>query len=91
MIAGKEVEVTIEQAQQLKDKLNNLFGTTENHTHIIYPTIERVVEKIKPYPFYDQPYCQWHNTDREKIFLNNDTSTTALAMLGQDDHCKEIF
>lgn len=46
-IDGKKIELTLKQAQELKDVLNDTFG--EKVTEYIYP--------YRPYPYY--PYSTW--------------------------------
>jgi len=95
-IGGKEIEVTIEEAQQLKDKLNNLFGTTENHYHYTNPIIERVIEKERrPYWYWTVPYCG--TTTAEYPVTSNaigdsiDLSQPSVSLLDCNDNCLQTY
>jgi hypothetical protein len=87
-VGGKEIEMTVDEAQQLKDKLNALFGTTENHHHYTTPIVERIIEKERrPYWYWSTPYCGT-TTDGAEIGWND---TAKVSLLANDDTCLQTY
>jgi hypothetical protein len=77
-VNGKKIELSVEEAKELKDILGNLFGKVEIQKEFVPYSVPQPYIWREPYPYrYDKWYVTYQPTPYEPITTNG-TQTNVL-------------